>query len=598
MRKVFAVLIISLLVSGVLGVSAQGLPAGFDLLNYGVRIEPDKRLIVVLSALEMATAKNAAGVDEKLIKTPLSPKSAMFREQLLSDNANLPEDLKRRISTFVAQYKKRNSQMSDADIIGPFISMAYTLTPVPELSDPVITNDLPGSVLDVLDFAPLVREFYRKSSISSKLDDYVKDYQDASDQILKSSAREMVSELLDYLHTRPKLVFTERIVTETQKGKSKRNVLRKVETKQNERRFFLVPERLTASNNVNFLNIRDDYYVIVSPDTDLSFSDVRRAFLQFVIDPLILKNSKEIGVVRDWVKPLLDERRKAEQRVTPDVYITAVRSLVAAIDVRQIEYSRMRIATEQARDKITLLKTEAEKKAFSAELAKYIQSLSDESALRLYEDYEKGAVLSFYFAEQLKGIEGSGFDIGSSLREMIAAFDPVRETQRVAASAEARARAVAAREERKKNPDTNTFAAENPLTTRLLEIQKTIEAQDYTKATAELKSLSTQNPAEPRIYYNIGRVAGLSAVSIDDPEEQAQLLLEAKTAYANVLKTATASTDRALLSLTYVALARIYEFHNDFAYSIRLYDEAIKLGDIRNGGYNEALNAKARLIKQ
>ncbi|MEO7658891.1 MAG: hypothetical protein ABIV48_04690, partial [Pyrinomonadaceae bacterium] len=196
------------------------------------------------------------------------------------------------------------------------------------------------------------------------------------------------------------------------------------------------------------------------------------------------------------------------------------------------------------------------------------------------------------------GIEASGFDIGSSLREMIAAFDPAKETQRVAASAEARARAIAAREERKKNPDTNTFAAENPLTTRLLEIQKTIEAQDYAKATADLKSLSTQNPAEPRIYYNIGRVAGLSAVSIEDPEAQAQLLLEAKTAYANVLKTATASTDRALLSLTYVALARIYEFHNDLAYSIRLYDEAIKLGDVRNGGYSEALNAKARLIKQ
>ncbi|MEO7659484.1 MAG: hypothetical protein ABIV48_07705, partial [Pyrinomonadaceae bacterium] len=394
MRKVFSVVVFSLVVYGVLGVRAQSLPAGFDLLNYGVRIEPDKRLIVVLSALEMASAKNAAGVDEKLINTPLSPKSAMFRDHLLLDNANLPEDLRRRISTFVALYKKRNPQMSDADIIGPFISMAYTLTPVPELSDPVITNDLPGSVLDVLDFAPLVREFYRKSSISSKLDEYVKDYQDESDQILKSSAREMVSELLGYLHTRPKLIFTERIVTETQKGKSKRDVLRKIETRQNERRFFLVPERLTASNNVNFLNIRDDYYVIVSPDTDLSFSDARRAFLQFVIDPLILKNSKEIGVVRDWVKPRLDERRQADQRVSPDVYITAARSLVAAIDVRQIEYSRMRIATEQARDKIMLLKTDAEKKAFSAELARYIQSLSDESALRLYEDYEKGAVLS------------------------------------------------------------------------------------------------------------------------------------------------------------------------------------------------------------
>lgn len=595
MRKVFLFFIFSLFV---VSANGQAITAGFDLLNYGVRIEPDKRLIVVLAALEMASTRNAAGVEEKLIKTQISEKSVAFREQLQKDNAGLPDDLKRRISLFITQYKKRNSQLTDSEIIGPFISMAYTLTPVPELADPVITNDLPGSVLDVLDFAPLVREFYRKSAIGSRLDDYVKDYRDESGEILKGSAREMVSELLGYLHTRPRLVFMDRVVTETQKGKGKGDTLKKVETREHERRFFLVPERLTAKNNVNFLNIRDDYYVIVSPDTDLSFSDVRRAYLQFVIDPLIIKNAKEITAIRDWVKPLLNEQRKLDQQITPDVFITAARSLVAAIDIRQTEYSRIRTATEQARQKIPLLKNDAEKKSYSAELEKYSQTLSDESALRLYEDYEKGAVLSFYFAEQLRGIEDSGFDIASSLREMIAAFDPVKETQRVAASAEARKRGIIAREERKKNPDTNIFAAENPMTTRLIEIQKIIESKDYVKATAELKQLSSENPAEPRIYYNIGRVAGLTAVSIEDVETQAQKLLEAKTAYTNVLRTATPTTDKALLSLTYVALARIYEFHNEEEYAIKLYDEAIKIGFVLNGGYSEALDAKARLIKQ
>lgn len=578
-------------------VSGQSPPAGFDLMNYGVRIEPDKRLIVVLSALEMANGKNAAGVDEKLINTPLSERSAKFRELLLTDNANLPDDLRRKISTFVAQYKKRHPKSTDADIIAPFISMAYTLTPVPELADPVITNDLPGSLLDVLDFAPLAREFYRRSAIGSKLDDYVKNYRTEPDGILRTSAREMVSELLDYLHTRPRLTFTERVRIETQKGKNKKNILEKIETREHERRFFLVPERLAAKGNINFLNIRDDYYVILAPETDLSFSEVRRAFLQFVIDPLVLSNSKEISAVRDWVKPILDERRKTEPNISPDVFLTATRSLVAAIDVRQSEYTRSRIATEQARQKIARLKTDAEKRAVSAELDKYKQSLSDESALQLYEDYEKGSVLSFYFAEQLKGIEESGFDIASSLREMIAAFDPVKETNRVAASAEARKRALTAREDRKNHPENRTIAAENPVTTRLLEIQKTIDTKDFAKAGSELKQLLAQNPSEPRIYYNIGRVAGLSAVGIEDPELQAQKLLEAKVAYTNVLRTATPDTDKALLSLTYVALAKIYEFDNNNAYAIKLYDEAIKLDDVRGGGFSEAIAAKQRLIK-
>lgn len=594
MRRIFVFLLFSVFA---LSVSGQSLPPGFDLLNYGVRIEPDKRLMVVLAALEMATQKNAAGVEEKMINTPLSEAGTAFREQLLKDNAAIDPELRRKISTFIAQYKRSHPKATDADVIAPFVSMAYTLTPVPDLGDPVITNDLPGPLLDVLDFAPLVREFYKRSVISSKLDDYVKLYKADSDAVLRSSAREMVSDLLDYLHTRPRLTFTEKVLTTTTKKGTKNTTLQQLETRDHERRFFLVPEKLAARGTINFLNIRDDYYVIVAPDTDLSFSEVRRAFLQFVIDPLVLNNAKEISNVRGYVKPLLDEKRKNDPSITPDVFLAVTRSLVAAVDVKQAEFARLRIATEQSRAKIVTLKDEAEKKRLAEELKDYERSLADESSQRLYEDYEKGAVLAFYFADQLKGLEDSGFDIGASLKEMLASFEAAKEGDRVATTADARKRAVTAREERKNKPDTRMIVAENPVTTKLLEIQKIINAKDYAKADGELKLLLAKNPTEPRIHYNIGRVAGLAAVTIEDPEAQAQKLLEAKKAYTEVLKNATQATDTALLSLTFVALARIYEFNNDKAYAIKLYDEAIKLDDVRGGGYKEALDAKARLIK-
>jgi len=577
-------------------VSGQGVPAGFDLANYGVRIEPDKRLIVVLSALEMATAKNAAGVDERLVNTPLTEKGSKFREQLVADNAALPEDLRRRISTFIAQYKKRNPNATDAQIAAPFVSMAYTLTAVPELGDPVITSDLPGSLLDVLDFAPLVREFYRKSSIGLKLDGYVKDYRTESDAILRVSAREMVRDLLDYLHTRPRLTITERTVVETKKDKSK-DTLKKIENREVERRFHLVPEKLVAKGDVNFLNIRDDYYVIVQPDADLSFSDARRAFLRFVIDPLVLANSSEVAAMRTWAKPLLDETRKTNSSISPDVFLAINRSLVAAVDVRQNEFVQLRIATERSRELIDKQKTKEGKERVSGDLRKFSEALSDEAMLRLHEDYEKGAVLSFYFAEQLKGIEDSGFDIAGSLREMIAAFDPAKETARLTTTGEARKRAVAARELRKKNPEVRTVAVENPVTTRLLEIQKTIESKDLVRANADLKKLLVEYPSEPRIYYNIGRVASLTLEGINDETFQAQKLLEAKTAYSNVISTATPATDRALLSLTYVALARIFEFQNQADYALKLYDKAIEIGPVKDSGFQSAMNAKQRLIK-
>ncbi|MGB2914811.1 MAG: hypothetical protein WBB81_14770, partial [Pyrinomonadaceae bacterium] len=186
--------------------------------------------------------------------------------------------------------------------------------------------------------------------------------------------------------------------------------------------------------------------------------------------------------------------------------------------------------------------------------------------------------------------------IASSLREMVAAFDPVKEVNRISDTSDARKRALVAREDRKSHPDTMAVV-ESPLTGKLIAIQKVIDARDLVKANADLKQLLKEYPSEPRIYYNIGRVAGLSAVGVQDPEVVAQKLLEAKVAYTNVLNTATGGTDRSLLSLTYVALARIYEFDNNSAYAIKLYDEAIKLDDISGGAFREAIAGKQRLLK-
>ncbi|MFM9905499.1 MAG: hypothetical protein ACKVQJ_13130 [Pyrinomonadaceae bacterium] len=591
--------ILLLLIPAILAVSicGQTLQPGFDLTNYGVRIEPDKRLIVVLASLEMAGLKNPDGRIDKLLNTPLSEQGAKFRAQLLDDNANLPDDLRGRITAFVAQYKKRNPKATDAEIIAPFISMAYTLTPAPELADPVITGDLPGNLLDVLDYAPLVREFYRRSNISGNLETYVKNYRAQAAGQLSTSTRDMVSELLDYLHTRPQLIFSEKVKIETRRGTSKTETISKTEIREHDRHFYIVPESLAPSGDITFLNIRDDYYLIIPPDTDLTVSEGRRAFLRFVIDPLVLGNSKDVTAIRNWAKPALDELRKTAPDVSPDLFLAMSRSLVAAVDVRQAEYVKARIATDQTRQKLARLTIDKEKLAASEELNKLKQSFADESALRLYEDYEKGSILSFYFAEQLKGVEDSGFDIASSLKEMILSFDAAKESNRISDTADARKRALTAREDRKKHPETTLFIAENPVTVRLIGIQKVIDAKDLVKANAELKQLLIEYPSEPRIYFNIGRVAGLAAVGIVDPDVQAQKLLEAKVAYTNVLKTATPATDKALLSLTYVALARVYEFFTDNNYAIKLYEEAIRLKDVAGGGFSEAMAAKERLLK-
>lgn len=593
MQKI-AIILVSL--AAALGVSAQRAPAGFDLSNYGVRIEPDKRVLAVLATLEMARGVDPRDSGVKLIDTPLSEAGNGFRKELANDTAALPSDLRTKISVFVAAYKRNHPKAADADLVAPFISMAYTLQPAPDLSDPAVTSDLPGELLDVLDFAPLVREFYRRS-LAAHIDDYVKEYRSRADETLRPSARVMVSELLDYLHTKPRLEFIEKVKTTLKKPGSKETV-QSIESRVHDRHFTIVPELLAPKGNIDFLNIRDDYYVIVPPETDLSVSEARRAFLRFVVDPLVLEHSKDAEVMRDWGKQALAEVQKGNPRVSPDVFLAISRSMVAAIDVRETQFQAERAATDQARQRIATMETDDQKRAVSAQLDHYKQEISDQAALTLYEDYQRGAIFSFYFADELRGVEESGFDIAGSMQEIIAGFDGIKATQRVAGTAEARKRALAARQERRKDPMVGTTMASNPVTARLLEIQKTIDAKNYVKAGVELKGLLEQYPGEPRIYYTIGRVAGLSATDIKDPDLQKAKLLEAKTAYTNVINTATPSTDTALLSLTYLALGRIYEFADETEMAIKLYDKVVSFGDIRGGGYKDALDAKQRLLKQ
>jgi tetratricopeptide (TPR) repeat protein len=596
MKTIVLIALISVLSLAVF--AQKEVPTGFDLSNYGVRIEPDKRLMVVLAALESAQETSASGDLVPALNTPLSVQGAKFREKLRTDLSEMNPELRKKISLFVSQYKKTRPKASDADIVAPFISMAFALTPAPELADPVVTSDLPGDLLDVLDFAPLAREFYRRSGFSAKLEEYVKSYRETADGTLRSSTREMVSDVLDYLHTKPQLYYTEKIKTQTQKSNSKKTTLNRVETREHARHFFVVPEMLAPVDTVNFLNIRDDYFVVLPADTDIGSSEVRRGFLQFVFDPMVLSNPKDISTVSAGIKQLLDERRKLNPTVSPDVYLAVSRSLVAAVDIRQNEFERVRIATAQARHKIDTMPTEADKKAVSLELEKFKKMAADDAALHLSEDYEKGSVLAFYFAEQIKGLEDSGFDVASSMREMIVTIVPDKESGRLEQFAEARKRAEIAREDRRKNPGSSAPILENPVTVKLLEIQKTIDAKNYSKAGADLKLLLEKNPGEARIHYNIGRVASLSAESITNIDLQKEKLLEAKVAYSNVLRSATAATDKALLSLTYVALARIYEFYDEDGYAIQLYDQAIKLSDIAGGAFKEALAGKQKLLKQ
>src|SRR5256885_329351 len=171
-----------------------------------------------------------------------------------------------------------------------------------------------------------------------RLVSYMRAYQAEGDRLRPQSA-EMVRAVLSYLHTRPIAVATERVRVKSPDKKKADAIV--YSTRQHDRHFYIVPDLLAAPGTINFRVIADDYYAIVPEGSDPTSPEIRHAFLQFVIDPLVRKFNKEISAQRDQVKQLIDLRTKDGATVSPDVFIVVGRSLVAAAEARFDEAARL-----------------------------------------------------------------------------------------------------------------------------------------------------------------------------------------------------------------------------------------------------------------
>ena len=561
----------------------------FEVSEYGVQFQADSRLVIVMAALD------AAGFDPAPGATP-----STFRVKLRKDLANLDPDLRHRLQNFYER-NKLPAPATPADEAARYVSLALALGPPPALDPPARSEDLPQGLLEVLDFAPLVQEFYRRSGIDEQLVTYTRAYQAEGDR-LRVPATEMVRSLLTYLHTRPLTFSTERIETRNPDRKSKE---KKYTFREHQRRFLILPDLLAPRGAVNFRVIGDDYYAIVPEGTDPASSELRRAYLQYVIDALVLRFNKDIADRREPIKQLLNERQKAGVQVSPDVFLTVTRSLVAAADARYDEARKRELLGYDTRARLTAAKTEADRTTIAKSAQAELSAIQDETIARLADEYEKGAVLSFFFADQLKGIENAGFDLANFFPDMIASFDPAREAKRPAEYAEARQRAITAREARlaarKAQAEGNGAGANSvrdaALVRDLAAIEDTLRNKDYNDAEARLRELLKEYPREPRIFFALGQTASLAAMDATDEQVQVERLNRALGHYRMAIAAASPDDDKAILSRAHESMGRINAFLDHPVDAAKSFDEAIKIGDVPGGAYRAALDGKKKLTQ-
>jgi tetratricopeptide (TPR) repeat protein len=383
-------------------------------------------------------------------------------------------------------------------------------------------------------------------------------------------------------------------------------------TREHTRRFVIMPDLLAAPGAFNFRVIADDYFVTVpycdetkhycpGRDNNPVSPDLRRAYIQYVVDPLAIRFNREISAHREQLKTLLSARTTAGAEVSPDVLLTVARSLTAATDARLEETTRLDAMTRDARNRLDKTTDPAGRAAITKSLKDATSALQDEVTAQLAESYESGAVLDFYFAEQLRGVESSGFDIANSLADMISSFDPAREAKRLAEADAARKRAAAVRKAREAEQGENSAVLATlpnaALVKQLLDVDKMVRLKNYTGAEERLLTLLRQSPNEPRIYFALGETANHAALDITDDDLQSRQLDKALAHYRNAIRVATPDTDRCLLASAHEAMGGILGFQDKKEESLKEFDAAIQLGDTSCDAYAKAVKGKKKLLE-
>ncbi|MCP9492915.1 MAG: hypothetical protein MSG64_00515 [Pyrinomonadaceae bacterium MAG19_C2-C3] len=608
--------------------SNQGV-LSFD--DYGVELKPDARLIVVMAALD------AAGFNPTPNTTP-----SLFRQEVRAATANLDDALRRRLADFFRLQQRSsglpalttNRENLYARQAAPYVSLAFALGDAPGFEAPARTDDLPAEVLDVLDFAPLVQEFYNRSGIAARLPDLMRAAQTQADAMRPAMANTILTGV-GYLKTRPQTTFDERITVTApraaQNKKSDKNQKQAFTVRERERRFRVVPDPLGVPNTINFRIIGDDYFVALAPGASPASPEVRRAYLQYIIDPLVLRFNRQIALRRLDIKTLLDALLPAGTPTAATVTTTTAttptattsgatsatalfpavtRSLIAAADARIEENLRFNALRQETDVRLKQVTTDAGRATITQENNEARLAIADRTALALSEAYERGAVLSFYFAEQLRGIEESGFDVANFLPDMLASFTVPRELSRLAEAKPARERAAVALAVRRQ-PTANIIEAtpsaaslrNEQLAASLKQIQNLLQLNNYTQAERELLTLRDEYQGDPRILFALGQAASASARDATDERIRDERLNRALAHYRfSIESVRTASdpesgTNRALLSRAFVSIARILEFQDKPTEARRAFDEAIKIGEVEGGAYREAVEAAQNTAK-
>ncbi|MDX2040556.1 MAG: hypothetical protein SF097_04865 [Acidobacteriota bacterium] len=557
-------------------------------------IGADKRIIVMMAAL------NVAGYDYETGGRQLTP----LRQQMRDDLKNTPPEVVRKLRDFFLAHRKGTT---DAAAVAPYLSLALSLQEPPAFAIDVPQDRLPDDVKEIVGFAPIVEEFYQKTSFSRLLPKYI----EASLKVAETYpqvAGLVLGNVLTYLHTEPVLELPPLVnirrttpAAKPEKKDEKKSdkkdsgkkdsgkkdtqaadkpqlpqIAEEMDSPNRIRRFVIIPDLLNASNAANLRVVRDTYFLLLGPSSTPSIESMRRAFLNFVLDPLVERQIKEVAAIRTDLRKLMETRGDKLDRdyAERSAYFLITDSLVQATN------ARMDVLGMAARN----------------------VSPEDEAIYQLSLGYERGSVLVYHFYDQMKAFEPVGVNIRDYISSMLGNVDYEREAVRLKEFEQRLARYKQFRTEATfaPAPKLEIANADDKLVARIVEADNLIKNRKYDDAKAILDAASKENPNNARVLFGLAEVASKQASTLDDSDRVEEALYAAVDLYKRAAQSASPESEKWLAQRSYVAAGKILDFIAETNPSLAekltaeatiAYDLAVKLGKVEGGAFEEAEKA-------
>ncbi|MEK6408266.1 MAG: hypothetical protein AABN34_15000 [Acidobacteriota bacterium] len=546
-----------------------------------VRIGADVRTFVVMAAL------NVAGFDYETGDQPLSSARAALRKDL----AALDPQVKEKLAAFYKAHRRPG--MDETADAARYAALSVMMTQPPGFTIYQSTDlAIPDDLQPLLDFVPLVREFYVKSGIRELIPKYMS-MAETSAAAYRIPVGTVIYDVLDYFHTKPETVINMRPLVITTGDADFKKQKTTVITRTRTRQVFVIPDPLAAMDTStvrgDILNQRedllsrkigDDYIVIVGPSRAGAADPVRQAMIRFVIDPMVERHLKASLEYRDPMLKLVASVPTAAKQYSNSVYLVVRESLAQATEARL-----RRINTIATRGSYT----------------------EDDAVFDLAQAYLRGAVLSFHFYDSLIGLEKVGISMEDFFDQMVATAKFDREAARPREFEPVVARVLARRSKSSKSTNSEGAAAEaamGAMAAKILRSDDLIREKRFKEARSILDEVLSVEPGNARALYGLAQVVTQTASAAElDPkadendkiQAQHERLERAIKLYRKAIENASKDSERWLIQWSHVFLGRIFDFQEFRPDAIGEYEKAIALGpNIPNGAYKEAQEGKER----